>query len=679
MKNKILLIDDDIRILSSLKNFLHQFGYKIIEAYNGQMAFQFIEEQEPDLIISDMLMPGIAGLELCRIIKENFKYSKIPVFLMTGVYEKLSYRLECKKYGADVFIEKPINFQELLENIKKYLPINDEIKLNSSESFNKEVNILAKEFIKELPERFHQLEKIFSKVNLNELNENQIKEMHLIIHSISGTSGTFAFDSLYNAANSFLKLLQEIIENETLISEDYYNQINENINQLKKHYFYISDEINKLSLPERQELSSDETYDYLAYFESSIKNILIVDDEEEFALMISRRLRGYSNYFNVITARNGEEAIRIIHSEEIDLIITDLMMPVIDGFELLAYISNNNLGLPIIVMTAYGTPAIENKINNLGALQYIQKPINFQELGKKILDIFISFKNGYISGITLSSFLQLIEMEKKTCTLYIKNRNKLGVLYFQKGTLVDAKTDLLRGLSAALEIICWENPKIEIEGACRKKINNINLSLYHILMEAFKNKDEQDRDSSKSTSFDELEFAPEDKINIEESDPFMKIKEEEKKISEKEIDIMTIRDKLQGLASIDGFGGVALLTPNGEFLALLEENSIKSNIKEIAVFSNHLLLNAQKTSFEIGIGISQFVHFVCEETHILVRCYNEGTEQIKVQPGKAHFHLVLLLHTDDSIGLAKMRIESILYNFAEDFRIQYERLANTNI
>jgi len=270
-------------------------------------------------------------------------------------------------------------------------------------------------------------------------------------------------------------------------------------------------------------------------------------------------------------------------------------------------------------------------------------------------------------------------MEKKTCTLYIKHQNKFGILYFQKGILIDSKTDLLRGLSAALEIICWENPQIEIEGACRRKINNINLSLYHILMEAFKNKDEKDRDSLKDTSFDELELAPEDKINIEYSDSLMKIEEEEKEIVRKEIDIMTIRDKLQGLASLEGFGGVALLTPNGEFLALLEENSIKSKLKEIAVLSNQLLLNAQKTSFEMGIGTSQFIHFSCEKIHILARCYNEGSEQVKFQPGKAHFHLVLFLHTDDSIGLAKMRIESILYKLVEDFRIQYENTSTAHI
>jgi len=677
MKNKILIIDDDIRILSSLRNFLHQYGYIIIEAHDGRTALRFIEEQEPDLIISDMLLPGIAGLELCKIIKENLYFSKIPVFLMTEVYKKTSYRLESQNYGADAFIEKPINFQELLENIKKYLPFK-EIDSNKSKSFDEELTILTKDFIEELPKRFKQLEKLLSEVSLNELNEEQIKEMHLIIHSLSGTAGTFSLDSLYRAANSFLKLLQEIIQNETPISVFYYNQIYENINQLKKHYGYIN-EINRLPLAEKQDIKANKAHNHLTDLESSIKNILIVDDEEEFALMVLNRLKGYSDYFNIITARNGEDAIRIINSGEIDLIITDLLMPIMDGFELLAYISNNNLEIPVIVMTAYGNSAIENKINNLGALQFIQKPIDFQELEKKILDVFISFKNGYINGVSLSSFLQLIEMEKKTCTLYIKHQNKFGILYFQKGILIDSKTDLLRGLSAALEIICWENPQIEIEGACRRKINNINLSLYHILMEAFKNKDEKDRDSLKDTSFDELELAPEDKINIEYSDSLMKIEEEEKEIVRKEIDIMTIRDKLQGLASLEGFGGVALLTPNGEFLALLEENSIKSKLKEIAVLSNQLLLNAQKTSFEMGIGTSQFIHFSCEKIHILARCYNEGSEQVKFQPGKAHFHLVLFLHTDDSIGLAKMRIESILYKLVEDFRIQYENTSTAHI
>ena len=93
------------------------------------------------------------------------------------------------------------------------------------------------------------------------------------------------------------------------------------------------------------------------------------------------------------------------------------------------------------------------------------------------------------------------------------------------------------------------------------------------------------------------------------------------------------------------------------------------HLKEVGVLANNVLLNAQKASIEMGTGRGQQVHVEAERAHILARCLNEGTDPLKSQPGKAHIHMVLVLKSDASIGLAKLRMSSVIEKLAEDFRI----------
>ncbi len=134
-----------------------------------------------------------------------------------------------------------------------------------------------------------------------------------------------------------------------------------------------------------------------------------------------------------------------------------------------------------------------------------------------------------------------------------------------------------------------------------------------------------------------------------------------------EVTHMKAMDKLKELQAIDGFSGAAVFTPTGEQLVMLEGDV--QRLKEVGILANNVLLNSQKASLEMGAGRGQQVHVEGEKAHILVRCLNEGTDPIKSQPGKAHFHLVLVLKNDSSIGLAKMRMNSAVQTLADDFRI----------
>jgi CheY-like chemotaxis protein len=90
-----------------------------------------------------------------------------------------------------------------------------------------------------------------------------------------------------------------------------------------------------------------------------VKKVLIVDDEKPFLLSLADGLGAYAKDFEVVTASNGKEAVKVLNSSGVDLVVTDLRMPKMDGFELLAHMSGTYPGIPVIVMTAYGTPAIE--------------------------------------------------------------------------------------------------------------------------------------------------------------------------------------------------------------------------------------------------------------------------------------------------------------------------------
>jgi predicted regulator of Ras-like GTPase activity (Roadblock/LC7/MglB family) len=133
-----------------------------------------------------------------------------------------------------------------------------------------------------------------------------------------------------------------------------------------------------------------------------------------------------------------------------------------------------------------------------------------------------------------------------------------------------------------------------------------------------------------------------------------------------EANTMAASDKLKELAGLEGFSGAAVYTPTGEALVTMAGDH---HLKEVGVLANHVLLNAQKASIEMGTGRGHQVHVEAEKAHIFVRCLNEGTDPLKSQPGKAHIHLVLVLKSDAAIGLAKLRVASVIEKLAEDFRV----------
>ena len=221
-----------------------------------------------------------------------------------------------------------------------------------------------------------------------------------------------------------------------------------------------------------------------------MKKILIVDDEKSFLLSLKDGLNTHSDQFQVLTAENGREAVDILRSVAVDLLVTDLKLPEMNGFELLAWTSRHQPQLPVIVMSAFGTPEIEARLAKLDTLQFLEKPLDIQMLEEGIFNGLNAGGKSFIRGITLATFLQLMKVEKKNCTLKISNTRDIAYLYVRRGELIDAEFGDLVGLDAALEIVGWNDAEIEMDGICRRQDDVINLSMEHLLIEAFKRKDE---------------------------------------------------------------------------------------------------------------------------------------------------------------------------------------------
>lgn len=246
--------------------------------------------------------------------------------------------------------------------------------------------------------------------------------------------------------------------------------------------------------------------------------VLIVDDDESFLLSLIDGFKSYEDQFGIITAHNGEEAVAILDEQDIHMVITDLKMPKMDGFALVAHLSAHHIEIPVIVMTAFGTPEIEENLKEIGAFQYIEKPIDFSLLVTKILKGLEGRSKGFITGVSLSSFLQLLELDKKTCTLTIRSGRHQGTMYFKNGEILDADTDDLSGIDAAFEIIGWKNVEIILANSCTVTDPKIHDSLGFILLEGSRRQDERDDTATTGPAAQTSPGTPLDSIDLGDMD-----------------------------------------------------------------------------------------------------------------------------------------------------------------
>lgn len=119
-KKRLLLVDDEADLVEMVKFRLEALGYEVLTAFDGQEALDKARKEKPDLIILDLMLPKIDGYKVCRMIKFDEKYKKIPVIIFTARAQD-SDKKTGEEVGADSYLTKPFDPHVLVAKIKELL------------------------------------------------------------------------------------------------------------------------------------------------------------------------------------------------------------------------------------------------------------------------------------------------------------------------------------------------------------------------------------------------------------------------------------------------------------------------------------------------------------------------------------------------------------------------------
>lgn len=120
---------------------------------------------------------------------------------------------------------------------------------------------------------------------------------------------------------------------------------------------------------------------------SEAKRLLIVDDEETIRFSLSQAFIFAQGEYEVVVASDAIQALQRLKDKKFDIVITDLMMPGMDGFELIKKLREYQPDVPVIVITAYGNEEREEQSRRLGVVEYIEKPFDIHMIREKVFRI----------------------------------------------------------------------------------------------------------------------------------------------------------------------------------------------------------------------------------------------------------------------------------------------------
>jgi two-component system, cell cycle response regulator len=289
-QKSILIVDDDLLNRKLLNACLAPGNYKTVMAQNGREALEKVKSDPPELVLLDVMMPGMSGYEVAEYLKKDPVTRDIPIILVTAL-DDMDSKVRGLESGADEFLNKPINNEELMARVESLLRMKqyrDEIRWRNGD------------------------EKALSK-NPDESGK-QIRDIRL-------------------------------------------------------------------------------------------PTILLVEDDEMDAQLIQMQL--YGQPYRIVRVKDGEEAVSIAQQEKIDLILLDILLPKMNGFDVAAALKSKSDTRDIQILALTCLSEMKNKIRGikLGIDEYLIKPINIHELRARISSLIKKkayldqLKNGDETGV----------------------------------------------------------------------------------------------------------------------------------------------------------------------------------------------------------------------------------------------------------------------------------------
>lgn len=372
-KNKVLVVEDDYATSKLLSNYLTKWGYDPLIVNSAQQALQSVEREQFLAVLMDIVLPDANGFELLKQIREHANTKNTPVIVCSVETEQQKAFL----MGAVEYFVKPINYKYLVEVLTSY-------------KLKKDSNILIVDddvptlnLMKEAVEQsgFNAIAESHSSKVISMI-ENMSLDLAIIDLDMPEING-FDLIKLIKSNKNFSKLPIMIYTGKENYHDDlkkidglFAELLHKSSSNIEDLAETINAMINRYDEPSTPEEIKDKT--------DEVK-ILLVEDYKHSQIIVTRLLKKNS-YDSIVVVENGAEAIEAVQQQQYDLILMDMQMPVMNGFEATQKIREipQYKDTPIIALTAFAMKGDREKCLEAGATDYIPKPIDSQEFIQKV-------------------------------------------------------------------------------------------------------------------------------------------------------------------------------------------------------------------------------------------------------------------------------------------------------
>lgn len=372
-KNRVLVIEDDYATSKLLSNYLNKWGYDPIIVSTVDQIFSMIEKEVFLAIILDIELPNINGLELLKKIHDHPSAKKVPVIVCSVETEQQ------KAYimGAVEYFQKPINYNYLVEVLTNY-----KLRKNST--------VLC---VDDDAPTLNLVKQAIESAGFNALAENVSSNVMSLISNREIDLAIVDLDMPYPNGFELIKLIKSepkfanlpiiIYTGKENFAEDLKSidgLFEELLSKRSTNIEDLADTIN--AMINRYETPS-QVQEVIA--KHDVIKILLAEDYKHSQIIVTRLLKK-NGFENVLVVENGEAALELAKQEKFDLILMDMQMPVMNGFEATEKIRllPEYKEVPIIALTAFAMKGDREKCLEAGATDYIPKPIDSKEFLEKV-------------------------------------------------------------------------------------------------------------------------------------------------------------------------------------------------------------------------------------------------------------------------------------------------------
>jgi CheY-like chemotaxis protein len=233
------------------------------------------------------------------------------------------------------------------------------------------------------------------------------------------------------------------------------------------------------------------------------RKVLVVDDEETLTWSMTKTLAKDTGHYEIIIANTGVDALKILEKGPIDVVVTDIRMPDINGLDLLSTVREKYPSTKVIIMTAYGSPEVHKEAARRGSYFYLEKPFEISDIRTLILKALEEKRGGFVGQVVDLQLVDIIQMAclgRFTMSLTITRGDEAGLIYFQNGEIAHAEVGDVEGKEALYTILDWHEGRFNSQMGIIPPKETITDRWEHLLLDGMRRKDEaaaaEERDST---------------------------------------------------------------------------------------------------------------------------------------------------------------------------------------